>query len=120
MGRIFPLPKRVDIAYKLKENNWNGETNIEIEIIGIRLPLLETNSKPVMFEYQGKKYWCNFSSINNELKIKNEQGKVLAVTKGQRKGLLGTNRETAKEVDITQPHYYQLIKAAMGILGLSK
>ncbi|WP_041229606.1 single-stranded-DNA-specific exonuclease RecJ [Rippkaea orientalis] len=119
-GEYFPLPKRVDIAYKLKENNWNGETNIEIEIIGIRLPLLETNSKPVMFEYQGKKYWCNFSSINNELKIKNEQGKVLAVTKGQRKGLLGTNRETAKEVDITQPHYYQLIKAAMGILGLSK
>ncbi len=45
---------------------------------------------------------------------------MLAIRKGQRKGLLGTNRDNAQEVDVTQPHYFKLIKAAMGVLGLSK
>jgi single-stranded-DNA-specific exonuclease len=48
----------------------------------------------------------------NELRIRNPEGKVLAIQKGQRTGLLGVKREEAQKVDVTQPHYYQLIKAA--------
>ncbi len=34
----FPLPSRLDIAYKLRENHFNGNTTIEMELIGARLP----------------------------------------------------------------------------------
>lgn len=32
----FPLPPVVDIAYRLKENNWQGETSIQLEVIGLK------------------------------------------------------------------------------------
>lgn len=38
MGDYCPIPNRVDIAYKLRLNEWNGNRNIEMELVGIRLP----------------------------------------------------------------------------------
>lgn len=37
-GEYHPLPARVDIAYKLRENNYNGNRSVELELIGVRLP----------------------------------------------------------------------------------
>lgn len=36
----FPLPTPVDIAYKLRENNWNGRTTVELELVGARRPTI--------------------------------------------------------------------------------
>lgn len=125
-GEYFPLPNRLDVAYKLKENNWNGEQNIELEIVGIRLNnssqdylinSVNNNVKKAQFSYKGRSYYCSLWESLNELRIRNEQGQVLAVTKGQRIGLLGTSRELAQEVDVTQSHYYQLIKFALKSLS---
>lgn len=126
-GEYFPLPSRVDIAYKLKENNWNGNISIELELVGVRLSTTTTTSpsKKAEFDYNKRRYICSLvemcegTSIRNELRIRNPEGKVLAVQKGERIGLLGVKREDAKEVDITQPHYYQLIKAATRALELT-
>jgi single-stranded-DNA-specific exonuclease len=38
MGDHCPIPSRVDIAYKLRLNEWNGKRNIELELVGLRLP----------------------------------------------------------------------------------
>ena len=35
-GDYFPLPPRLDIAYKLRENYFNGTTTIELELVGVR------------------------------------------------------------------------------------
>jgi single-stranded-DNA-specific exonuclease len=125
-GEYFPLPQRVDIAYKLRENNWNGNTSIELELVGIRLPASPTSpTRKAEFYYNERRYTCSLSetchgaSVQNELRIRNPEGKVLAIQKGQRIGLLGTKREDAKEVDVTQPRYYQLIKAATRALELT-
>ncbi|MFS8855305.1 single-stranded-DNA-specific exonuclease RecJ [Synechococcus sp. H55.7] len=32
----YPLPDRVDLAYTLKAKTWQGETQLELEIVGIR------------------------------------------------------------------------------------
>lgn len=37
-GEYCPVPSRLDIAYKLRLNEWNGTRNVEIELVGIRLP----------------------------------------------------------------------------------
>ncbi|HEY9742737.1 MAG TPA: single-stranded-DNA-specific exonuclease RecJ [Coleofasciculaceae cyanobacterium] len=119
-GEYYPLPHNVDIAYKLRENNWNGNTSIELELVGIRLPASPTTStKKAEFYYNQRRYTCSLLEPLNELRIRNSEGKVLAIQKGKRIGLLGFKREDAQEVDVTQPNYYQLIKAATQALALT-
>ena len=130
-GEYLPLPRTLDIAYKLKENTWNGNTNIELEIIGVRLPKIPQNNvrdriiekpknniKKAQFNYQGRIYACVLQDSPGELRIRNSQGKVLAISKGNKFGLLGTKRDNAQQVDVTQPHYYKLIKAALSALEI--
>ena len=132
-GDYFPLPPRLDIAYKLRENIWNGNTSIELEIVGARLsessssPAKATlraaygpegNSGTVSFQYRERPYACSLWNLN-ELRIKNAQGKVLAVNRGQRNGVLEPSKDS-KTVDVTQPHYYGLIKAALAALAKMK
>ena len=123
-GEYCPLPEYLDIAYKLKENHWQGNTNIELELVGVRLPQERSSdnigdlNKPVknhvqkaVFTHNSRIYICSKSS--KELRIRNDRGNVLAVGKGDRTGLIGKSREEAKRVDVTKAPYFQLIKAAL-------
>ena len=125
----FPLPPRLDIAYRLRENTWNGNTNIELELIGVRLPnqprilfpLIQT-SNTIPFEYKQRCYTCGvFPTANSlELRIKNSEGKVLAIESGNLTGLLGNSRKDATQIDLFQPHYYDLIQTAIQALETAK
>jgi single-stranded-DNA-specific exonuclease len=123
----FPLPNRLDIAYKLKENNWQGNITVELEIVGVRLPNLTAQKKSqassqikkAVFNYQGRTYACSWWLSLNELRIRNEQGNVLAVEPGNTTGLLGTTRDNARKVDLTQPYFQELIQVAKGALEQS-
>lgn len=128
-GEYCPLPECLDIAYKLKENHWQGSTNIELELVGVRLPQahpnnnisalnnrIKTNNIPknlqkAVFTHSGRIYVC--SKTIKELRIRNDRGNVLAVTQGDRTGLLGKSRDEAKKVNVTKEPYFQLIKAAL-------
>ncbi|MGF1542709.1 MAG: single-stranded-DNA-specific exonuclease RecJ [Pleurocapsa sp.] len=127
-SEYFPLPNRLDIAYKLKQNNWQGATNIELEIVGVRLPKspamnqIISAKKPVqkaVFTYNSRIYICSLQPELKELRIRNDRGKVLAVNQGDRLGLLGTSRQDAKQVNVTQSPYFQLIKAALKALNIN-
>ena len=123
-GEYCPLPEYLDIAYKLKENHWNGETNIELELVGAKLsdaqpsnnitPLnkkIDNKIQKAVFTQNSRIYVC--SRTAKELRIRNDRGNVLAVSKGDRTGLLGKSRDEAKQVDVTKAPYFQLIKAAL-------
>ncbi|MDF5708123.1 MAG: DHHA1 domain-containing protein [Nostoc sp. S4] len=123
----FRLPSRVDVAYKLRENHFNGNTTIELELVGVRLPIQAQQfsvspptSSSTTFEYNQRQYTCGFykNGLAAELRIKNPEGKILAMQPGQVNGLLGTNRQDAKEVDISQPQYESIIQAALQALSL--
>ncbi|MCP6757646.1 MAG: DHHA1 domain-containing protein [Fischerella sp. CENA71] len=125
----FPLPQRIDIAYKLRENNFNGNTSIELELVGARVasqcyaPFTSyTTLSKAAFEYNHRQYSCGIyqNGFLPELRIKNPDGKVLAIEQGKIVGLLGNNRQDAKEVDISQPHYDAIIQAALRALEISK
>jgi single-stranded-DNA-specific exonuclease len=131
-AQYLPFPSLVDIAYKLKENNFNGETSIEIEIVGIKypenvtekIPAIVTENQPInevkkaKFSYNNRFYYCSLWESLNELRIKNDQGKVLAVKKGEKVGLLGTSRDNSTPIDVTKPPYFSLIKAAKKALNI--
>jgi len=125
-GDYFPLPSRLDIAYKLRENNFNGKVNIEIELIGAKLPnhilKLFTNSSDlsaVSFEYQQRQYTCGIyeNGMGKELRVKNSEGKVLVMRPDDKFGLLGFNRENAAQVNLSQPIYEEIIENAMQALS---
>lgn len=117
----FPLPKRVDIAYKLRENTWNGNTTVELEIIGVRLPISPDAPQLAEFHYRDRVYTCSVSQVGTipELRIKNQEGQILAIQPGQKTGLLGTSRANAKEIDISKPFLKELIEIAKKALMLS-
>ncbi|MBW4576616.1 MAG: single-stranded-DNA-specific exonuclease RecJ [Aphanothece sp. CMT-3BRIN-NPC111] len=120
-GDRFPLPSQVDIAYKLRENTWNGNTSIELELVGLRLPATSSPASGrgiAEFDYNQRHYTCSLSQPLNELRIRNPEGKVLAIQQGQKTGVLGKTRSEAHEVDVTQSPYYQLIQAAMRALAM--
>ncbi|MGJ5630418.1 single-stranded-DNA-specific exonuclease RecJ [Nostoc sp. CALU 1950] len=126
-GDYFHLPSRVDVAYKLRENYFNGNTTIELELIGVRLPIQlqqffvsPPTTSSTTFEYNQRQYTCGFykNGIEAELRIKNSEGKVLAMQPGHIIGLIGTNRQNAKEVDISQPQYDNIIQAALQALSV--
>jgi single-stranded-DNA-specific exonuclease len=117
-GSYLPLPSRIDIAYKLQENTWKGNTSIEIELVGVRLPITKGEIKKAIFVHGGRAYDCSFRESINEIKIRNDRGQVLAIQKGQRFGLLGETREKSRPVDVTQPNFYTLIQAAANALSL--
>ncbi len=121
----FPLPPRVDVAYKLRENQFNGNTTIELELVGVRLPtqshLLFTSISPFLrttFKYNQEHYTCGVYQNRslNELRIKNSEGIFLVVSPGCNTGLLGANREKAMDVDLCQPQFDGLIQAAVQAL----
>jgi single-stranded-DNA-specific exonuclease len=144
-GEYRPLPNLVDIAYRLRLNEWNGAKSVELELIGIRLPhgtaQPELVIKPVAaikpvepqpvepckpalakveFYYNARQYLCSISQVgeSKELRIRNPEGQVLAIQPQQKRGLIGTRREDAQEVDISQPYYFNLIRAALNSLEL--
>jgi TolA-binding protein len=72
------------------------------------------------FYFDCHKYICSLVQVDfvKELKIKNHQGFVLAVKQGEKIGLLGKSRHDSKQVDVSKPHFYNVIKAAMSALEL--
>jgi single-stranded-DNA-specific exonuclease len=130
----YPLPPKLDIAYKLRENNFNGNTSLELELLGVRLaqkqlePLNQLqlfytpSPKPLRatFKYNQRQYTCGVYQNNAlpELRIKNSDGKVLVMQPGSTIGLLGTSREDASEIDLSLPQYDAIIQAAMQALSV--
>ncbi|MEM7581425.1 MAG: DHHA1 domain-containing protein, partial [Cyanobacteria bacterium P01_A01_bin.80] len=128
-----PLPSRLDIAYKLRENDFNGNSTIELEVIGARIPLSSSPNnasneishkypnKPTtrLFTHQERQYSCAIYPNGNsqELRIKNPEGKVLAFTIGESTALIGKSRQEAKEIDASQPPYKNIIQAALNSLS---
>lgn len=127
-GDYFRLPTSVDIAYKLCKNTFNGQNSLELELVGVRLPKKVSPSQNssnlpqiTEFYYSDRFYVCSIYKFGDtqELRIRNSRGEVLAIQQGKRIGLLGKSRDNAKEVDVSLPHFFNLIRAAMNALNLT-
>jgi single-stranded-DNA-specific exonuclease len=125
-GEYYPLPNRVDIAYKLRVNEWQGNQTVELELVGVRLPSSENAfpapATPALqeaeFDYSDRQYTCCLHEQPNgkELRITNSEGQQLVIQKGQKLGWLLKPEAEAKSVDVSQPFFYQLIKTALSAL----
>jgi len=123
-GDYYPLPKWLDVAYRVRSNEWNGEVSIELELVGARLPSPSDDGalNGTLFQHGDRPYTCEIAHTPSGklLKIQNTQGRVLVIQQGQKMGTLGGDRQPNTPVDVTQPFYFDLIKAALGALEKSK
>ena len=74
------------------------------------------------FYYNKRKYACGIfkSQTSNELRIRNDKGEVLAIEQGKKIGFQGKRRESSKQVDVSQPYLYNLIKSAVNALEIAE
>ncbi|MBD2100664.1 hypothetical protein [Leptolyngbya sp. FACHB-261] len=74
------------------------------------------------FYYNRRKYSCSLAgeADSRELRIRNSEGKVLAIAQGAKTGLLGVCRQEAETVDVSQPRFYNLIKVALSALEVEE
>ncbi|WP_297087102.1 single-stranded-DNA-specific exonuclease RecJ [Thermoleptolyngbya sp. C42_A2020_037] len=141
-GEYCPLPSPIDIAYRLRLNEWNGQVNVELELIGIRLPggvpipdlpapppnSAEPQPSPpsppagLAFPFNNRTYTCHITTVEGqrELHIYNPDGQLLATRPKETWGFLGKSRADAQPVDVSQPHYFNLIRAALNALEIAE
>lgn len=115
----YELPNIVDVAYKLKLNEWNGRTNIQLEIVGARIPQQNYQFQLTDRE-ETLEYTCSFDYLSNELCIVNKEGMQLFITPGDTIASIGPSRHAAKSVDIgtRQMFFPRLLAAAYTAAGL--
>ena len=111
-GDYYPLPKVLDLAYRLKINEWQGEVSMQLEVIGAKMPKDEFNG--VEFSWNDRDYVCQRIDRAGalELRIRNGKGEILAIQKGQRIGTLGKRFQALRQIDVTQEPYFGLVKQA--------
>ena len=62
-GEYYPLPRELDIAYKLRLNEWKGQRNVELELVGVR-PATQDGERGE--ETQGIRPWSMQESQQKE------------------------------------------------------
>ncbi|MBD1875833.1 single-stranded-DNA-specific exonuclease RecJ [Nodosilinea sp. FACHB-131] len=207
-GEYYPLPNCLDVAYKLKQNEWQGTTTVELELVGVRLaagaepvsatakgqplparlglalpklsvpvPLAKSSDEkrptttrlsetpsgttdalgvkraeatapqplsppttpaaiperiapriaPVTtdaaeFTYSNRRYSATTKTTPDAttLTISNPEGQRLVVNRGDQQGWLYLPGESAKPVDLSEPHYGNLVRAGAAAVELQQ
>ena len=127
-GDYYPLPERLDVAYKLRLNEWQGKQSVELELAGARpavedidVDRIEVSGlahqavKPIRFTYNDRPYVCGVfqREDGSELRLRNGQQEVLVVDGVTGEGLLGASRSEAAAIDVAEPGYFKLIWTAL-------
>lgn len=63
-GGYYPLPDRVDIAYRLRLNEWNGVQSVELELVGVRPTRPDDASMPSCQQAISSKAAAAISSVS--------------------------------------------------------
>ncbi|WP_338038238.1 single-stranded-DNA-specific exonuclease RecJ [Neosynechococcus sphagnicola] len=120
-GEYYPLPEHLDVAYQLRQNQWQGETTIELELVGVRHPTVpgsETDSPSISLCHQQRPYRCQLIQADGKpvIQIHNPEGKTLLVELGASTGWLKAAKGDGKAVSLSQPPYQQLVDLAWAAL----
>ncbi|MCU0548983.1 MAG: single-stranded-DNA-specific exonuclease RecJ [Leptolyngbya sp. Prado105] len=113
-GEYLPLPSPLDVAYRVKSNEWNNQVSVQLEVIGVRLPEKASQAE---FRFSDRTYRCMILN-QKQLKIQNAKGDTLVIQKGQRIGTLEKTNQAKQEIDVSQAPYYDLVKAAVDALAI--
>lgn len=147
-GTYYPLPKELDIAYKLRLNAWNGRRDVELELVGVRPSTpthpIETPTHPiekgiqswpatphqgaiapalhVEFYYSQRHYKGTLKPTgrDRQLILQNPEAHRLVVHISEQKGVLYLPEKAPQLIDITELKYFNLIQAGLSALEIKQ
>ncbi|MCT0217860.1 single-stranded-DNA-specific exonuclease RecJ [Synechococcus sp. CS-1329] len=67
------VPELVDVAYRLRSDNWQGEERLQLELLGLR----GSGGGTVLLKQRQRSYWCRRQG--DGVLIRNEEGRELHV-----------------------------------------
>jgi single-stranded-DNA-specific exonuclease len=109
-SRFAFLPPVIDVAYQLKENDWNGDKSIQLEIVGIRSS--QQIYRQAQIRFHNRQYTCSLNMPKQEIKIINQEGKELSFILGE--SVINIDQ---KKINIQHQSFYQnLINTAINSL----
>lgn len=189
-GEYCPLPDYLDIAYRLRLNEWQGKRSVELEIIGVRPPqvaisggslaakqttkleqasarqdnhainvspiqsaaeplnsngdsdynelspscqnavfpssaqTIPNQSHRTFFFFSQRRYDVNIRVYDEnhakEVTISNPEGQQLVVVLPERQGFLRLPGESLRPIDISESHYFNLLRAGLDALEIQQ
>ncbi len=102
------LPPRLDVAYRLRLNRWQGEERLQLELVGLR----PSGGAAVRLQRRDRTYWC--CRQGEELVIRNAAGEEL---RGRPSGADGGLEADHPRGD--HPYLRSLLQEAALALGLA-
>ncbi len=119
-GTYYPLPKELDIAYKLRLNEWKGQRNVELELVGVRATAQKDQAMHVAFHHNNRRYkgMLEQESGGQRLSIQNDKGHLLLVQMSDRQGCLRLSGKAPQSVDINDVKYVNLVRAGLNAIEI--
>jgi len=75
------LPARVDVAYRLRLDHWQGQERIQLELVGVRASAgAGSDADEVVLQRRDRTYWCRRQGSG--LVVRNAAGEELTCTEG--------------------------------------
>ena len=103
-GKYHPLPRALDIAYKIRLNEWKGHRTVEIELIGVRAASPSPNSKSSIQPWrESPRTLANGASLATSLETQASRTKTLRERTAGKQALgSSTNTEPTAEPASTE------------------
>jgi single-stranded-DNA-specific exonuclease len=75
------LPALVDVAYRLRLDNWQGQERLQLELVGLRVSATQAcGSTEVVLQRRDRTYWCRREGTG--LVVRNAAGDELSCAEG--------------------------------------
>ncbi|MEX0589004.1 MAG: single-stranded-DNA-specific exonuclease RecJ, partial [Cyanobium sp.] len=75
------LPSLVDVAYRLRQDNWQGQERLQLELVGVRLSSTQASGNTeVVLQRRDRIYWCRREGSG--LVVRNAAGDELTSAEG--------------------------------------
>jgi single-stranded-DNA-specific exonuclease len=76
------LPERVDVAYRLRLDTWQGEERLQLELVGVRASATAASgAAEVVLQRRDRTYWCRREGSG--LVVRNAAGEELSSAVGE-------------------------------------
>ncbi len=77
------LPALVDVAYRLRQDNWQGQERLQLELVGLRASANPASGiTEVVLQHRDRTYWCRREGSG--LVVRNAAGDELSGSEGSR------------------------------------
>ena len=105
-------PAVVDVAYRLRNNRWQGEERLQLEVVALRA----SGGEEICLQRRQRLYWCR--RHGDGLMIRNGSGEEVRATPAAGPGQAFNLADSGNHPQSSHPYLRSLVQDAAMALGL--